>query len=543
MIVSNFKNPKLLGPIIVLLITASILLYVLIDLRTDDTIWPTTGWTTSTPEEQGMHSEPLEEMMDVINEQNYFIDSIVVVKNGYIVWEYPDQTTNSATMYKLYSATKSFMSALIGIAIDKGILESVDQKVVDLFPERTIANLDVWKSQLTIEHLLTMTCGFEWVGPDFMTSSWGAALAAPDIIQHILDLPMSDDPGSAWYYNGGCSHLLSAILADTSGITTADFAEQYLFDPLGIESYEWPIDKNGYYFGGQDIYLYPRDMAKFGYLFLNEGEWDGKQIISKDWVQQSTNTSIFLSESVGYGYQWWTYPQSGTYFANGAFGQKIFVVPESDLVVVFNADIRNQDDNMILGNLLHAYIIPATQEQPSLPRCSKYGITFDCQAALYGSRFDWSTGIWYPEMEFGLLANGSIDYTGSIEPSNQAGYMIQEDAIGFFRIFWDTSSVEMDHNAIMNGYAEMLFGTQDQISLGGDINLNRSTHKAELHYYSREYSSGNGNVTVFSIAAIWYCDLSDRVFLISYTDWFLSIFEEEPLTSKIILFLQSFEDH
>jgi CubicO group peptidase (beta-lactamase class C family) len=287
-----------------------------------------------------------------------------------VLEEYPNPIFGPGRPHLLYSTTKSVTSALIGIAIDRGTIESVDQRVVDFFIDRSIANLDPRKQSLTLEHLLTMSCGFEWEGPDDQLHTWGQALASRNPIQFMLDQPMASDPGSEWYYNGGCSHLLSAILTEASGRSALDFARQYLFDPLGITQVEWPRDWQGYYFGGQDIWLTPRDMAKFGYLFLREGEWDGRQIIPADWVAQSSETRFHLGGGMGYGYQWWTLPELGAYYAAGAYEQRIYVLPDLDLVVVFTADNRVEgerpgeirDGPPITPQWLADYVIPACEE-------------------------------------------------------------------------------------------------------------------------------------------------------------------------------------
>lgn len=239
--------------------------------------WPTTDWLNSTPEAQGMNSTLLNQLIEYIYEEDYNFDSIGVVRNGYIVLEeYPDPIFTQDTLYILYSVTKSITSSLIGIAIDEGFIENVNQKVIDFFPNNTILNLDSRKQRMTIEHLLAMTSGIRWEGPDDMYHTWGEAVLSGNPIEFILNQPLDYEPSTEWYYNGGCSHLLSAILTTTTGYSTLNFAREFLFEPLGITAVIWPIDPQGIYFGGQDIWLKPRDMAKFGYLFLNYGTWESK---------------------------------------------------------------------------------------------------------------------------------------------------------------------------------------------------------------------------------------------------------------------------
>ncbi len=195
--------------------------------------WPTTNWKTINPETQGMDSSLLTQMKDVIIDNDFPLDSLVVVRNGYIiVEEYHSPVYHEYTPHLLFSVTKSVTSALIGIAIDQGFIEDVDQKVIDFFPNKTILNLDPRKQQMTIRHLLTMTSGIAWEGPDDMVHTWGEAVLSGNPIEFILNQPMESDPGTKWYYNGGCSHLLSAILTQVTGNSTLDFVKDYRRHPI-----------------------------------------------------------------------------------------------------------------------------------------------------------------------------------------------------------------------------------------------------------------------------------------------------------------------
>ncbi|MFX1534103.1 MAG: serine hydrolase domain-containing protein, partial [Promethearchaeota archaeon] len=325
--------------------------------------WPTTGWLESVPEQQGMNSAKLKQMIDYINNLNFAIDSVVVVRHGYIVLEeyFNPSVSNQDSLHFVYSVTKSFSSALIGIAIQKGFIDNVNQKVVDFFPNRMIANLDSRKQNMTLEHLLTMSTGLEW---DEWTYSYDDSrndvrrmINSGDEVQFVLDRPMVNDPGKEWVYSTGASHLLSAIIEQTTEYNTLEFANEFLFGPLGITDVYWGQDSQGLYYGGFDLYLRARDMAKFGYLYLNNGTWDSEQIVSTDWIANSTDTAFPRGGSRGYGYQWWTYPQLGIYYASGLYAQSIFVVPNYNLVVVFTANIRSGSNPE--HDLLFDYIIPA----------------------------------------------------------------------------------------------------------------------------------------------------------------------------------------
>lgn len=323
--------------------------------------WPTERWQNTTPEEQGINSALLQDMVDYIDEESYSIDSVIVIRNGYIVLEeYPNPLYNENRSHFWYSVTKSVTSSLVGIALDKGYIDNVSQKVLSFFPERTITNWDERKERITLEHLLTMRSGLfwdEWSAPFTSPENGIYHLVNSDGVQYVLELNMTSEPGEEFLYNTGASHLLSAIVQQTTGLTARNFAVEHLFSPLGITDVFWPSDREGVTRGGFDLYIRPRDAAKFGYLFLNNGTWNGTQIISHDWVNASSSTFTSLETDQGYGYQWWTNPALDYYYAAGLYGQYIYVLPEHDLLVVFSSDIRQ--GGYPHQQLLEEYILPS----------------------------------------------------------------------------------------------------------------------------------------------------------------------------------------
>jgi CubicO group peptidase (beta-lactamase class C family) len=326
--------------------------------------WPTDGWKTSTPEEQGMDSELLAEMVEIIQEENYQIDSVTIIRNGYLVTDI--LTLPAGSTHIIYSCTKSVVSILVGIAIDQGYIESVDQPVVDFFPSRTIANLDDYKKGMTLEHLLTMTSGLDC--RDSYLYRWqglGEMQHSDDWVQYVLDLPMIDEPGKLFEYCNGASNLLSAIVQETTGMSSLEFAKENLFSPLGISDVEWASDPQGVTIGYSELRMLPHDMAKIGYLYLNEGIWNGEQIVSSEWVEVSTREHIAGTMQDGYGYQWWV-DDSGFYLALGYRGQFIYVVPEMNMVVAFTSHLPDYNFYVPQG-LLTDYIIPAVQSTSPLP--------------------------------------------------------------------------------------------------------------------------------------------------------------------------------
>jgi CubicO group peptidase (beta-lactamase class C family) len=335
-----------------------------------DTNYPTNEWYVSTPEEQGMQSKTLFQMIEAIKEQKYNIHSITIVRNGSLVLDsylYPFQYGKK---HKMYSATKSVTSALIGIAIDKGHIKDVHQPITHFFPDKTISNLDDLKRSLTLKNLLIMASGFDC--EDGSANKWATTVEmrkSEDWTQYALNLPMARKPGEHYQYCNGVSHLLSAIIHKSTGMQPLAFAQKYLFDPLGIKDVEWETSPEGIVSGWGGLSLLPKDMAKIGLLFLNKGRWEKQQIISTDWVEESIQPYIDGRwNGEDYGYQWWI-NQAGYYSAVGMFGQAIYVVPKKKLVAVFTSHIEGTE-MYISGTLLREYIIPAavsTEPLPSAP--------------------------------------------------------------------------------------------------------------------------------------------------------------------------------
>ena len=326
----------------------------------DPVYWPTEDWRTSTPEEQGMDSELLAKMFEHIAQNQINLHSVLIIRNGYVVTEAYFHPYTVDTPHQTASVTKSVISILLGIAIDRGSIRGVEQPLLDFFPGRWIANVDVRKQAISLEHLLTMTSGIACKDrsgtDDQMQQSHGW-------IQFMLDLPMAYVPGEQFSYCSGGPHLLSAILEKTTSLKTRDFANARLFMPLGIPAVseiEWGGDPQGYTLGGYGLYLTPRNLAKLGYLILQQGQWAGQQIVSSQWVTASLTThSTWMEEGRrDYGYFWWLYPEHGYYSMMGMAGQQVHIVPRLHMVVVFTAAI-NPNDEKVLDPLLTNYIIPA----------------------------------------------------------------------------------------------------------------------------------------------------------------------------------------
>ena len=339
--------------------------------------WPTEGWRRSTPEEQGMDSGRLVELLATVRERELAIDSVLVIRNGTLVLEANVHPFTAGSKHMILSCTKSIVSALVGIAIEQGYLRGTEQKVLDFFPRRVV-HPDERKQAMTLEHLLTMTTGFECRdGPKYGVRGIRAMRASEDWVQYVLDLPMVEEPGARFEYCNGASHLLSAILQQATGVTAAEFAERHLFAPLGISGVVWPETADGVSIGYAEIRMLPRDLAKIGLLYLHRGVWDGAQVVPAAWIETSTRQHVAESATDGYGYQWWVdkatvWARLGwaeftpTFTARGWGGQYVSVVPEKNLVVVFTGRLPAGDFGAP-AKLLQSKIVPAAISSEPLP--------------------------------------------------------------------------------------------------------------------------------------------------------------------------------
>jgi CubicO group peptidase (beta-lactamase class C family) len=334
--------------------------------------WPTDGWAVSPPGEQGMDAARLWALDSSLADERGNIDAILVIRNGRVVYEkhYPrdydamnEGRGQAPGLYNYYdpewhpyfqrgelhtmqSVTKSVTSALIGIAIGRGEISGVHVPVLDFFEDYEVANLDEWKRSMTLYNLLTMKAGIKWdedsVPYTDPENSCAGMENSDDWIQFVIDQPMSHEPGTVFIYNSGASELLSLIIKKATGQHVDQYAEEHLFGPLGITSYFWKKTPTGFPDTEGGLYLTARDLAKFGYLYLQDGVWDRARVLPEDWVAASVERSVEDTDwiGMGYGYQWWLVPwgsksDSYAYAAIGYGGQRLFVVPEMDVVAVF----------------------------------------------------------------------------------------------------------------------------------------------------------------------------------------------------------------
>lgn len=292
------------------------------------------GWPIATAESQGMDSRALAALVEY--GANAQMDSLVVVRNGQLVAEAYYAPFQRGMRHRINSATKGVVGLLAGIASGQGLLGSTEAPVLGLLADRTAANLDPRKQAITLQHLLDMTSGIDWIEPlsDRVPESMIAMERSADWLQYILDRPMAQPPGSGFNYNSGGSHLVSAVLARKTGVSTEQFAARQLFAPLGITDYRWLKDPQGVSIGGYGISMQTPDMARIGQLVLQRGEWDGRQLLPGAWVDRIFSASVVMFAASGwrYGDFWWTLPQRKAYLAVGYNRQLIIVLPELNVV-------------------------------------------------------------------------------------------------------------------------------------------------------------------------------------------------------------------
>ena len=342
------------------------------------------GWQTADPASVGLNGRKLNRAAARIRDGTYQnVHSLLVVKDGKLVfeeyfrgytWNYADDQHRGDlvdfgrdTRHNLASVTKSFTSALIGIAIDRGLIGGVGDSVFSFFPQ--YASLQAGgKDRLTLDHLLTMRSGLEWNEMDVpyedVQNDLIQLFRVQDPVAYILSKPLVAEPGQDWYYNGGNTNLLGEVIRAASGQRMDAFAERHLFAPLGITNYRWDHLNADTIHASGNLELRPRDMAKFGLLYLNGGVWDGQRIVSQEWVDASTQIQAPLTGG-GYGYQWWLrsydYDSKSApcFFAAGWGGQRIHVFPELDMVVVFTGGSYVGEEPM--GDIITGFILPAVQ--------------------------------------------------------------------------------------------------------------------------------------------------------------------------------------
>ncbi len=309
----------------------------------DYTPLPGDDWQVSTPDEQGLDPMLVAELYQNAAELESLY-GLLVVKNGYLIAEDYFNEGSVGQKALLQSAAKSITSALVGLALEQGCLSTVDRKMIDFFPDFADQIVDPRKKQITVRDMLQMRSGYP---PEESDQALWEAVWSDDYVHLVADFPLTSDPGTEFQYSNLTTHWLGIIVARACETDLKSFGQQYLFDPMDAEIGDWRKDQDGYNWAAGEIHVSARDAAKFGLLFLNDGQYDGDQIISADWVRDSLQTysedaydNIGEFRDIGYGYQWWS-AEVGDHHVNFAWGhggQLIVLLDDLNMVVVVTAD-------------------------------------------------------------------------------------------------------------------------------------------------------------------------------------------------------------
>lgn len=315
----------------------------------------------SIPEKEGISSEAIIKFLAAANQiKSTEFHSFMLLRHGKVVSEVYRNPYQKDLKNRLYSCSKSFTATAIGFAVQESQLKVTD-KVISFFPDKQPSEISDQLKALSIQNLLTMSSGMA-TEPDFIRGSEN------DWVKAYLAVPIENQPGSKFNYSSLATFMLSAIIQKVTGETVADYLKPRLFDPLGIKDYDWESNPQGINTGGWGLRVKTEDMAKFAQLFLQKGKWNGKQIISQDWINEASSAHIFQNPNAdeklksendwvqGYGYQMWR-NRFNSFRGDGAYGQFMLVLPEQDAVVIMTAESNNLQEelNLVWDNLLPAF--------------------------------------------------------------------------------------------------------------------------------------------------------------------------------------------
>jgi CubicO group peptidase (beta-lactamase class C family) len=344
--------------------------------QTANDYYPAGEWQTAKVQKQGLSKKIIRSLLNRLRSNEIRnLNSLLIVRHGYMVVEEYFNGSSAEDVHTIQSDSKSITSLLIGIALQQGKIHSVEDKVLDYFPEyRNIRNLDANKAALSIKDLLTMRTGLDWSEANYSGSPLQQLNDCRcDWLKLVLDWPMREMPGTRFEYNSGGVILLGGIIRNVTGMSVDNFAQENLFNPLGVKGAWWVQGlPEGLPHTGGGLNLRAQDMARIGYLLLRQGRWGERQIIAEDWLKQSMqhwvrNPRTFNSHAVDYGYLWWLLPLDGIgitqgedadiYTASGARDQWIFVIPKYDMVVVVTGNTSStfaQPVDFLYSDILRA---------------------------------------------------------------------------------------------------------------------------------------------------------------------------------------------
>ncbi|WP_210583349.1 serine hydrolase [Streptomyces sp. GESEQ-35] len=314
-------------------------------------------WSSTPPEEQGMDSTLLRTGLTKLG-NNASLFSALVIRHDRLVAEQYYHGSGVQRSNNVHSASKSILQALVHIAIAKGDIGSLDDPVADYLPEY-FGNVSPDKKKITIRHMLTMTSGLDWTED----STEGQVEEASNWVQTILGRSLVSVPGATYNYSSGNTHIVSAVLQKATHMSTCQFAHQHLFQPMGITAEHWGRDPRGIFSGGYNLYLTPREMAKFGLLYLHDGKWDGQSLVPQRAVRAAQARTTQVDDTIAYSEGWWMHTISGRsmYFAWGYGGQFIYVIPSADIVLVTSENTSNTSNNKEINStaFIRDYLLPS----------------------------------------------------------------------------------------------------------------------------------------------------------------------------------------
>jgi hypothetical protein len=361
--------------------------------------WPTHGWVKDQPGSVGLDEKVLTAFdADLAKNKYSLVDSLGVYRCGKMVFErkyshdygkiygkeakergplnahltgpynYFDPAWHpyyhGTELHSMQSVSKTVSSVILGIAITRGDFKAgLDTPILKYFDANKVKNVDERKRRITLRHVLTMTTGLDWneeVAYDDPKNDSSIMEAGDDWVQYVIDRPMAQEPGKVFNYSSGVTLLLPYIFEKETGQDIEKYGEKHLFAPLGIEHY-WKRTPMGVVDSEGGLFLKNEDLAKIGYLYLHDGEWDGQQVVSKDWVKQSVSPATDAGEGFKYGFKWWLLPrkdrQGYVWMAQGFGGQRLMVFPEEELIAVFTGwEILKDtpDSGDLVGRILPA---------------------------------------------------------------------------------------------------------------------------------------------------------------------------------------------
>jgi CubicO group peptidase (beta-lactamase class C family) len=339
-----------------------------------------------------MNMETLQRMVNHLQEVFPAFAEITVIRNGYCIFETrnpnPRVSFRSQLIRGIYSSiakinrtprdkyidqagekwnarsiAASVISILVGIALDKGLLKGVNVPAFELIPEARSIKLDAAKRKITVEHLLTMTSGLKPAEADLGAS---ALLTSRNWIKTCLSLPLAARPGERFIYSSANAHLLSVILTYVSSMSALEFANRFLFEPLGIRGVHWEADSHSFTNGASNLFLSTSDLARIGYLILKDGYWNGEPIVAESWIHASLTSRRTRNQWFYFGYCWYISEEDyqgrkvRIYSASGIGGQRIFILPDFNLVIAASSRMEfTVNRNFHLNLAIPEYILPA----------------------------------------------------------------------------------------------------------------------------------------------------------------------------------------